>query len=260
MFESLAQFLPIYANRPPRHHSVYLTLGVTRIHWLAMSKPYQIFVGCPFARDMRSIYDRLKRDIESTTPLSIVLADTVGLTSSDYLLESITTLITESTACIFDVTGANPNVSLEVGIAHTVPVNFLLTLKTRQNQAKARQREAGGPGTREVRSIISDLQGKTRIEYKQYDGLRKQVEDRYLAHLPYMKRWHQFAKQNKGMVPIAVAIFEDIRSSGRSQVSRVQAHVEGSGFTVTQILSALNAQKLILVKRGRTGGIFYPAK
>jgi hypothetical protein len=225
-----------------------------------MLKPYQVFIGCPFAREIRSSYDRLKREVEKETPLSLVLADTVGISSSNYLLDSITTLIRESVSCIFDATGGNANVSLEVGIAHTMPVDFVLTMRTRKPSAKAQLREAGQPGTREVRTIISDLQGKNRIEYKEYGGLKKQLDHRYFAHLPLMKRWHAFAKQNKEMVPYALALFEDLRSSGRSQTSRLAAHVEGSGFSAAQVLSALVAQKLVVVKRGRTGGIFYPPK
>ena len=225
-----------------------------------MLKPYQIFIGCPFAREVRSSYDRLKREVDLETPLSLVLADTVGISSSNYLLESITTLIRESVSCIFDATGGNANVSLEVGIAHTVPVDFLLTMRTRKPSAKTEVREAGQPGTREVRTIISDLQGKNRIEYKEYGGLKKQLDTRYFSHLPIMKRWHTFSRQNKGMVPYALTLFEDLRTSGRSQTSRLAAHVEGSGFSASQVLAALVMNKLVLVKRGRTGGIFYPPK
>ena len=77
-----------------------------------MPKPYQIFIGCPFSHDIRASYDRLKRELEAETPLSLVLADTVGISSSDYLLEHITTQIRDSANCIFDATGANANVSL----------------------------------------------------------------------------------------------------------------------------------------------------
>ena len=225
-----------------------------------MFKPYQVFVGCPFAREIRSSYDRLKKEIEAETPLSVVLADTVGISSSNYLLDSITTLIRESASCIFDATGGNANVSLEVGIAHTAPVDFVLTMRTRKASSRAPQREAGQPGVREVRSIISDLQGKNRIEYKEYGWLRKQLDQRYFSHLPMMKRWHAFAKQNKEMVPYALSLFEDLRSSGRSQTSRLVAHVEGSGFSAAQVLKALMVQKLVTVRPGRTGGIFYPLK
>ena len=225
-----------------------------------MAKPYQIFIGCPFAREVRATYDRFKKEIEDETPLSLVLADTVGVSSSNYLLEHITSQIRDSAGCIFDATSANPNVSLEVGIAHTVPVDFILTIKTRKPSPKARAREAGTPESREVRSIISDLQGKIRIEYKQYDALKRQLEQKYLANLPYMKRWQTFKTRRRDMVPYALKLFADLRTSQRSQLSKLSAQLEESGFTASQVLSALKEAKLISVQQGRGGGIFYSAK
>lgn len=225
-----------------------------------MPKPYQIFIGCPFSHEVRASYDRLKRELEAETPLSLVLADTVGVSSSDYLLEHITSQIRDSAACIFDATGANANVSLEVGIAHTVPVDFILTLKTRKPSAKATAREAGASGSRDVRSIISDLQGKNRIEYKQFDKLKQQLEQRYLLRLPYMKRWQAFRAQNKAMVPHALKLFEDLRSSQRSLTPKLASQLEGTGISASQVLKELVANKLVSVLRGRTGGIYYPSK
>ena len=91
-----------------------------------MTKSYQVFVGCPFLRAIRKNYDRLKADLEKETPLHVVLADTVAVTSTDYLLEHITARIRDSAACIFDATNGNPNVSLEVGIAHALPAAGLV--------------------------------------------------------------------------------------------------------------------------------------
>lgn len=223
-----------------------------------MSKLFQVFVGCPFSKDIRSTYDRLKREIESQTPLSIVLADTVGVSSSDYLLEHITGLIKDSAACLFDVTGSNPNVSLEVGIAHTVPVDFLLMLKTRKlhgRGTKSRQSQA-----KEVRSIISDLQGRNRLEYKQYDSLQKQVLEHYLNNLPYMKRWRKFERENRVLAPLVIKLFDDMRTSGRSTKPRLTAILDGTGYNVTDTTTRLVGAKLLLVKRGREGGYFYSLK
>ena len=221
-----------------------------------MAKLYQVFVGCPFAKEIRAVYDHLKKDVEATTPLSLVLADTVGLSSSDYLLEHITELIRDSAGCIFDATGANPNVSLEVGIAHTVPVDFILTLKTRKVFAKKEPEGAA----REVRSIISDLQGKSRIEYKAYKKLKHQLDTRYLGELPYMKRWKSFVSGHKDMASYALQLFADLRTSGRTTGARVQAYLEGSGFSTSDVTAALVSSKLVSVKRGRDGGIFYATK
>lgn len=224
-----------------------------------MPKLHQVFVGCPFAETVRKPFDRLKRELEEETPLSIVLADTVGVSSSDYLLEHITELISDSAGCIFDATGANPNVSLEVGIAHTVPVDFILTFKTRKPRSK---RGIGASKTREseVRSIISDLQGKNRIEYKTFDSLKEQLLKRYLVKLPYMKRWNQFVSENAAIVPLLRRLFTDLRSSGRSTSARLAADLEGSGLAVSDVRSRLAKAKLVSVQRGRSGGLFYPTK
>lgn len=221
-----------------------------------MAKIYQVFVGCPFAKEIRRHFDRLKKELEAETPLSVVLADTVGVSSSDYLLEHITVLIRDSAGCIFDATGANPNVSLEVGIAHTVPTDFMLTLKTR----KPRSHDDPAAASSEVRSIISDLQGKNRIEYKTYNALRQKVEERFLARLPYMARWKRFRNDHKSMAPYVVKFFSDIRSSGRSTRPRLASILEGSGFNASDVTDAIRAARIVSVQRGRKGGYFYPTK
>lgn len=221
-----------------------------------MPKIYQVFVGCPFAKEIRGNFDRLKKELEAETPISVVLADTVGVSSSDYLLEHITELIRDSAGCIFDATGANPNVSLEVGIAHTVPTDFVLTLKTR----KRRSPDEASASPTAVRSIISDLQGKNRIEYKTYKPLRQEIEDRFLANLPYMARWRRFRTDHKSMVPYVLKFFTDIRSSGRNTRPRLQAILEGSGFSTSDVTDAMRAARIVSVQRGRKGGYSYPAK
>ena len=222
-----------------------------------MSLPHQVFIGCPFSKDIRHNYDKLKKHIEATTPLSLVLADTVGVSSSDYLLTHITTLIRDSAACIFDATGSNPNVALEIGIAHTVPVNFIITLKTRK--APSRSTTAEEKIAKEARSIISDLQGKNRIEYKQYDSLQTQLVERFINNLPYMKRWREFERKNKKLAPLLLPIFQDIRESGRTTKSRLDQQLNGTGFGSYNALNSLRAAKLVRVLQGSKGGILYPA-
>ena len=122
-----------------------------------MARPEQLFVGCPFQSRVRKNYDRLKAELEAETPLRVVLADTASVTSSDDLLEHITALIRDSAACLFDATGANPNVSLEVGIAHALPTDFLLTVSTRQPHAPDKARKAGRSAADRLRPIPSGI-------------------------------------------------------------------------------------------------------
>jgi len=226
-----------------------------------MTRPEQVFVGCPFTRSLRKNYDRLKAELEAETPLRLVLADTTSISSTDSLLKHITELIRDSAGCIFDVTGTNPNVSLEVGIAHAMPVDFLLALGTRKPRTSAeRKRSAGRAGLDRMRPIIADLQGRNRIEYKTYKGLKDQLLRRYLGQLPYMKRWHEFERSHRSYAPFALKLFQDIRASGRSAPRRLDAILAGSGISTTALTRALTHDRLITVRRGREGGYFYPAK
>lgn len=225
-----------------------------------MPRPEQIFIGCPFTRSLRKNYDRLKLELEAETPLRVVLADSTSISSTDNLLEHITDLIRESAGCIFDVTGGNPNVSLEVGIAHAMPVDFLLALGTRKPRMPAKRRGAGRTTMDRLRPIISDLQGRNRVEYKTYRGLKDQLVKRYLSHLPYMKRWQEFEKNHRAYVPLALRLFQDMRASGRSAPRRLEGLLAGSGVSTTALSRALTHYRLITVRRGREGGYFYPSK
>lgn len=221
-----------------------------------MARPEQLFVGCPFQTRVRRHYDRLKAELEAETPLRVVLADTASITSSDDLLEHITTLIRESAACLFDATGANPNVSLEVGLAHALPTDFLLTISTRQ----PRLPRAGRAASDRLRPIIADLQGRNRIEYKTYRSLKDQVLRRYLAGLPYLKRWHEFEKNYRSYAPLALAVLHEIRASGRTSRPRLDAILSASGISVTALTRALTRHRLVSVRGGRDGGYVYPSR
>ncbi len=226
-----------------------------------MAKLQQVFIGCPYKKNVRANYDRLKTDLEAETPLHVILADTGTITSSDHLLDYIMSRISESAGCIFDATEGNPNVSLEVGIAHTLPINYILAFSTRKKRTKAqREAEKQAETEGEIKAIISDLQGKNRIEYKQYPRLKKEMLRRWLNDLPYMQRWNRFKKEHKEMVSYALQLFSDIRMSNRSQRPRLVAILEGSGFAATEVVDALVSKKLIVAKRGPGGGYFYPSK
>lgn len=224
-----------------------------------MAKIHQVFIGCPFLTTIRKNYDQLKKDLEAETPLHLVLADTTAISSTDYLLEHITNLIRESAASIFDATGGNPNVSLEVGIAHALPTDFLLAMYTRKPRTQL-QAERALEAEGERRPIISDLQGRNRVEYKTYRSLKEQIIDRYLNRLPYIHRWLQFKTRSSSLIAHALPLFQEMRQSGRTLRPRVHAALDGTGIRADDLLAELSDAKLVTVKRGRSGGIYYPAK
>jgi hypothetical protein len=228
-----------------------------------MPKLHQIFLGCPYRPTFRRTYERLKRELESESPLHLVLADTAAITSRDTLLGHITDLIRESGGCIFDASGGNPNVSLEVGVAHALGADFMLTLNTRTRSGSARgQRGAGNrkPGADHSKPIIADLQGRNRIEYRSYGGLKKQLVDRFLRRLPYWKRWEDFRHQHPAWAPAALLIFGEIRRHGRASRPRLEAALRDGGVPLPALLTALRKGGLIAQRRGRLAGYVYPVK
>ena len=56
------------------------------------------------------------------------------------------------------------------------------------------------------------------------------------------------------MVPHALKLFEQIRSSGRSQRPRLSAILDGTGFAATEVAEALVRAKLMVARRGQGGG------
>ena len=132
----------------------------------------------------------------------------------------------------------------------------MYTRKPRTQQQAEKALEAEG----ERKPIIADLQGRNRIEYKTYPSLKAQVVQRNLTRLPYMRRWLDFKKRNSTYVAPALQLFQEIRLSGRTVRPRVAATLDGTGIRTDEFLKALSDAKLLTVKRGRAGGIYYPAK
>jgi hypothetical protein len=156
---------------------------------------------------------------------------------------------------------------LEVGVAHALGADFLLTLNTRTapRQHRKNPRKSGGqtrgkPGSDRSKPIIADLQGRNRIEYRSYAGLKKQVVERYLRRLPYWKRWDEFQRHHPAWIPAALLVFREIRLHGRVTRPRLEAVAQADGVHLPALLGALRQAGLIVQRRGRPPGYVYPTK
>ncbi len=220
-----------------------------------MANLYKVFVGCPFTQPLYGHYERLKKEVEAESPLEIVLPDKAELSSAGDLLGHIDGLIRESAACIFDVTGANPNVTLEVGIAHTVPVKFVITVNP-EKLPETGSKTGQGP----ERLIIADLRGRVRIEYTTYDELKDSLYRRYFPGLELFKRWRRFRRSHRAYESYALDLFQEWRAHGRSKSPKITGILDGSGLHTKDLVRYLKDAKLISLRRGRDGGYYYPSR
>lgn len=82
------------------------------------------FVMMPFTEDTDWVYREFIKPVAEQFGLSVVRADNIYAPGS--ITEQIRVAIQQSRLCIADVTGKNPNVLYEVGIAHTLGKPTLL--------------------------------------------------------------------------------------------------------------------------------------
>ncbi len=133
----------------------------------------QVFIGCPW-RIVRKKYLDVTEELKKKFPIHFVIIGSEPGHSAEDLLKYIKEKLESSSGAIFDVTGGNPNVSLEFGYAEGRNIESALYMSTR---GKA----TGAPSSS---TIISDLAGKRRKEYKNEKSLMRLMTDFSKNH-PY---------------------------------------------------------------------------
>lgn len=150
--------------------------------------PNQIFIGCPW-KTIRNKYLQATDELKKKYPLSYVLVGKVDNQDADDLLTTITNKLRSSSYAIFDVTGGNPNVSLEFGFAEARDIPRILYLGTHKRSQRTDDDE--------VKPIIADLAGLVRIQYTQQKLLQSRL-GAFSQNHNYTKRFEKFLlKQSK---------------------------------------------------------------
>jgi hypothetical protein len=168
-------------------------------------------------------------------------------------LNYIKTTLETSSGAIFDVTGGNPNVSLEFGFAEGRNIESALYMSTH-----------GKSSVKSTSSIISDLAGKRRKEYKNETSLSRLMNEFSKIH-PYT------IKFEKAMRVLMKNFDKGTKKSYRALSLKVIHHFDGKNIlrrddllhavtamsdkytddVVDEWLRKLHAQKLIKVTKGR---------
>ena len=119
--------------------------------------PYKhptVFVGCPYTP--KSQYQAFRKSLRSV-PLEFLYADTAIRTK--HVLERIRAGIVKSDFCLFDITGWNANVTLEVGLAEGLNKPYYILFR---------------PGRGARKEPPSDLKGIQRFQYSKVDGFSEE--------------------------------------------------------------------------------------
>jgi len=90
--------------------------------------PKLSFVLMPFAEEFRPIYNEIIKPVVERFGLTCIRAD--DLYGSKAIIEDIWKLVNEAKIIIADVTGKNPNVFYEIGLAHAVGKEVIIISQT----------------------------------------------------------------------------------------------------------------------------------
>ncbi|CCV12229.1 hypothetical protein MESS4_380003 [Mesorhizobium sp. STM 4661] len=114
---------------------------------IKMSK-LSVFVACPYKIFPLDDYKATFSSVSKTYPVTFKFAD--EQITSDHILHKITEYIRSSDISLFDITGWNPNVALELGIAIGLSKRYFILLNPRLDQNQ---------------EVPSDIKGIDRIQY-----------------------------------------------------------------------------------------------
>ncbi len=134
---------------------------------LPKKKARQIFVAYPYRIYDRDDYRRVFKEVEKAFQVKFVFAD--EKISTLHILEKIRQYILESELSIYDITGWNSNVTLELGLALGLGETAFI---------------AFDPSKTDVDEVPSDLRGIDRMQYSSFHGLQEVIERLVAQELP----------------------------------------------------------------------------
>lgn len=206
--------------------------------------PYKhpsVFVGCPYAP--AAYYKALKRALDRV-PLEFHYADTSIKTQ--HVLDRIRQGIIRTDYCLFDITGWNANVTLEVGLAEGLNKGYYILFR---------------PGRASRKEPPADLRGVQRIQYKRLDGFSDECLTYQLNHHLVKKLTHprfiydqlSGANREKEFVVAMrmLAHFKKQKYLRRRDLGELAGGSWLRDDTLNELITLLRGRRLL---RGRTDG------
>ncbi len=126
----------------------------------------QIFVAYSYRLYPKTDYRKVYKELEEKFDVTFIFAD--EKITNMHIMKKIETFIRGSDFSVFDISGWNPNVTLELGFAMAATEQWYIAID---------------PSKTEIKEVPSDLRGLDRIEYSSYtelgDKLGILLEQRY---------------------------------------------------------------------------------
>jgi DNA-binding transcriptional ArsR family regulator len=174
---------------------------------LPLATRKQVFIAYSYKLYPKADYRKLYKDLEARYEVTFIFAD--EKITNMHIMKKIETLIRGSDFSVFDISGWNPNVTLELGFAMAVGDQWYIAID---------------PSKTEIKEVPSDLRGLDRIEYGSYDELGSKLS--ILLEQRYPRRAHTG--------------IDSFLADRRAEVLKLLA--EHPGLTVTSLAQLLSIE------------------
>lgn len=168
------------------------------------SESKTVFVAYSYKTYPKEDYRKVYKELESKYDVTFIFAD--EKITNMHIMKKIETFIRSSDFSIFDISGWNPNVTLELGFAMPVSDQWYIAID---------------PSKTEVKEVPSDLRGLDRIEYASYAELGSKLSLLMEQRYPRRKR----------------SGIEEFLEERRTQVKNILR--DHPGFTITSLAQLL---------------------
>jgi hypothetical protein len=126
----------------------------------------QVFIAYSYRLYPKADYRKIYKELEARYDVTFIFAD--EKITNMHIMKKIETYIRGSDFSVFDISGWNPNVTLELGFAMAAGDQWFIAID---------------PAKTDIKEVPSDLRGLDRIEYASYtelsDKLSVLLEQRY---------------------------------------------------------------------------------
>lgn len=154
-------------------------------------KPRQIFVAYSYKLYPKADYRRVFNELKKAFQVDFVFAD--EKITNLHILQKIANYIRESRFGIYDISGWNPNVTLELGLAFGLGEKSYIAID---------------PSKTDIAEVPADLRGIDRIQYGSYTELSAGVERLMLQEFP-VQPTHDVENQLRQLREQAVQLVSD---------------------------------------------------
>lgn len=213
-----------------------------------------VFLGCNYNdKKIKAQFDNIKKRLEADSALACIIVDKRTGQAAKDLWKDIRSLIEQSAACVFDLTGFRPNVVLELGYALSIKAEgqVYVTFRKRKSKGKTPQ------------WLLSDIGHLNRHEYVRVPELESHIR-KQLEQTPYGLGYSNFVDkcqetnapdkyEKKGL-----EILQLVRDNGSLSDDQVKHVMTGTACRFARMTKMLKSEGLITRGKGPYGKYTVP--